>query len=173
MGCGGVKTRESPRSHSRELAERPGKLPALVLEAFARMYGIPLRNPNPRTKPKPKAVNRGKGLFEGAERVETCEERGTVTGEALQREAVGQDESVSPLPAPPQALASSSSSSPQTPAAFQPPAYLDEAAQLEALQRAAQERQAAEDQLIVQSRLIDQQKTQAEAIMSKYEAEPS
>lgn len=174
MGCGGVKNHGagSPRSHSKEPDEKPGKLPALVLEAFAKMYGIPLRNPNQRAKPKPKVANQGKGLFASAERVENCEERGRVTEETLQRDAEGRDESVSPLPAAPPALASSSSSSPQTPVASQT-VYLDEAAQLAALQRAAQERQAAEDQLAAQARLIDLQKTQAETIMSKYEAAPS
>ena len=156
MGCGGVKNSraDSPRSHSED---RVDKLPALVLEAFARLYGIPHKNPNLRTKPKPEVANRGKGLFDGVEERRNTEE-------TMRKVAIDAGESVSPLPPVPQAL----SSSPSSPAPFQPSTYLDEAAQLAAVQLAAQERQAAEDQLAAQSLLIDKQRTQADAIMSKY-----
>jgi hypothetical protein len=157
MGCGGVKNSraDSPRNHS---GEQVDKLPAIVLEAFARLYGIPLKNPNSRSKPKPEVANRGKGLFEGVE-----ERRNTV--ETMRKAAMDEGESVSPLPPAPMAL----SSSPSSPVPFQPPTYLDEAAQLAAVQHAAQERQAAEDLLAAQSLLIDKQKTQADAILSKYQ----
>lgn len=160
MGCGGVKNSraDSPRSHSRE---RVDKLPAIVLEAFARLYGIPLKNPNLRTKPKPEVDNGTKGLFDGVEERRNIEE--------TKRKVVGDEgESVSPLPPAPQAL----SSSPSSPAPFQPSTYQDEAAQLAAVQHAAQERQAAEDLLAAQSLLIDKQRTQADAIMSKYQPSP-
>ena len=210
MGCGGVKDRGagSPRLRTEDTPEVPGKLPLLVLEGWAHLFGIPLKNPYKRSHPPPHTQHLNKPLVANVEfinlhsnvpvslrkdtslssviRVDSCNPH--PVGDAGNSEAITYEVShPSSVPGPQQENSVVTPMSPMAPLMMPEESDDEEGdvggkdeslrkdrmekereAESQAAEFAAAQREAAERLLAEQSSAIGVQKSQADAILSKY-----